>query len=120
MGVFYVVEPLDDEGREWMSSQGVALPRGREGGRDPTPAEIREVCGSLTGFRVAYHVSAKKKVWQAAVVGINGPDRRRGTLLDIESWGGSGSATGSCSRRVTPRSSSESCTGCRPGAARWR
>jgi hypothetical protein len=89
MGVFYVVDPLDDEGREWMAAVGVSLPRGRQGGRHPTPAEVRDVCDSLDGFRVEYNVSAKKKIWQADVQGIKGPDRQRGTLLDVEKWGGS-------------------------------
>ena len=89
MGVLYIVEPLDDEGREWMGSEGVALLRGHESGRNPTPAEIRAVCDALDGFRVDYNLSTKKKIWQADIEGFKGPNQNRGTLLDIDSWGGS-------------------------------
>jgi hypothetical protein len=89
MGVFYIVDPLDDEGRDWLGETGVALPRGRQDGRHPTPAEIRAVCDNLDGVRVDYNVSATKKVWQANVQAVKGPDLDRGTLLDVDKWGGS-------------------------------
>ncbi|HKB04982.1 MAG TPA: hypothetical protein VKD90_22355 [Gemmataceae bacterium] len=85
MGVLYIVEPLDAEIREWLSEEGVALPRGR----NPTPAEIRAVCDALDGFRVKYIASTKKKFWQAVVEGRKGRDRERWTILNIEKWGGS-------------------------------
>jgi hypothetical protein len=89
MGVFYLVEPLDDEQREWLEAEGVALPSSAARSRNPTPAEIREVCDALPGFRVGYNASAKNKFWQANVTGIKGRDRNRGTLLNIDNWGGS-------------------------------
>ena len=89
MGVFYIVDPLDDEGREWLGAVGVALPRRRQDGRHPTPAEVREVCDALAGYRTEYNVSAKKKVWQADVQGVKRADRHGGTLLDVDKWGGS-------------------------------
>jgi hypothetical protein len=89
MGVIYLVDPLDDEQREWLSEEGVALPGGTQRGRNPTPAEVREVCDALEGFRVSYNASAKNKYWQAEIQGIKGRDRNRGTLLNIDKWGGS-------------------------------
>jgi hypothetical protein len=90
MGVFYLVDPLDDEEREWLESEGVALPRGgAKRGRNPTPAEIREVCDALEGFRVEYNASVKDKFWQAVIEGIKGRDRRRWAVLSIDKWGGS-------------------------------
>lgn len=91
MGMFYLVEPFDpaDEQCEWLESEGVKLPPGNKAGRNPTPAEVREVCDALTGFAVHYNISAGEKYWQAEVAGIKGPDRKRGTLLNIDRWGGS-------------------------------
>ncbi|MGB7161034.1 MAG: hypothetical protein WBD40_23435 [Tepidisphaeraceae bacterium] len=89
MGVFYLVDPLDDDDREWLGEVGVALPRGAKSGRNPTPAEIREVCDALEGFKTTYNASAKSKFWQADVEGIKGRDRDKGTLLNIDKWGGS-------------------------------
>jgi hypothetical protein len=89
MGVFYLVDPLDDEQREWLSDEGVALPRGSKHGRNPTPGEIRAACDALDGFKVKYNSSAKNKFWQADVESLKGRDRSRGTLLYIETWGGS-------------------------------
>ena len=91
MGVLYLVEPLDDETREWLESEGVKLPRGggKQKGRNPTPAEVRAVCDGLAGFKVKYNASAKGKFWQANVQGAQGADRKRATLLNIDNWGGS-------------------------------
>lgn len=89
MGVFYLVEPLDDEQREWLQEVGVQLPRGKAKGRNPTPAEIREICDALDGFEIEYNNSTKNKFWQANVSGNIKPTRNRGTLLNIDNWGGS-------------------------------
>ena len=91
MGVFYVVEPLDDELREWAEREGVALPpgRGKRTARNPTPAEIRAVCAALDGYRVTYNASTKHKFWQADVEGATGANSKSGTLLNIDQWGGS-------------------------------
>jgi hypothetical protein len=89
MGVFYLVDPLGDDEREFLSAQGAALPRGAKPGRNPTPAEIRQICDVLDGFKVTYNASAKNKFWQATVEGIKPKDRNRGTLLNIDNWGGS-------------------------------
>jgi hypothetical protein len=89
MGVIYFVDPLDAETRDWLTAEGVELPRGLRRGRNPTPAEVREVCDALDGFRVEYRSSAEKKFWQADVRGVKGRDRARWTLLNIDKWGGS-------------------------------
>jgi hypothetical protein len=89
MGVLYVVAPLGAAEREWLTGQGVPLPSGRKRGRNPTPAEVRAVCDRLDGFRVEYHASAEKKFWQAVIRGAKGRDRARGTILNIDDWGGS-------------------------------
>ena len=89
MGVFFVVEPLDDEDREWLEAEGVALPPDGKRGRNPTPAEIRAVCDALDGFRVRYNASTTGKFWQAEIEGTKGRGRSRGTLLNIDKWGGS-------------------------------
>ena len=89
MGVFYIVQPLDEELREWFGAEGLPMPRGKTRARNPTPAEIRAVCDALKGFAVKYNASAKKKFWQAEVQGTKGADRKRGTLLNIDKWGGS-------------------------------
>ena len=89
MGVFYLVDPLDDDGREWLEVVGVALPKPGPRGRNPTPTEIREVWDALDNFAVTYTASAKGKFWQADVTGRKGADRKRGTLLNIDNWGGS-------------------------------
>jgi hypothetical protein len=88
MGVFYIVEPLDDEQREWLGEVGAKLPPGKEKGRNPTPKEVRAVCDALEGFGVTYNASAKGKFWQAGVEEDKGRNRR-GTLLNIDKWGGS-------------------------------
>ena len=120
MGVLYIVVPLDDEEREWLKEAGVTLPRGRQRTRNPTPAEIREVCDALDGFKVKYKSSTKNKFWQAIIEGIKGRDRNRGTIVNIDNWGGSEERrTRSCSRRVTPLSSSISSTVCQSNVGRW-
>jgi hypothetical protein len=88
-GVFYIVDPLDDDARQFLKEQGIAVPRGSARGRNPTPAEIRDVCDSLDGFGVEYITSAKSRQWQANIEGLKGRGRNRGTLLNIENWGGS-------------------------------
>ena len=89
MGVFYLVEPFDGADLEWLEAEGVTIPDGAGQGRNPTPAEIREVCDGLEGVGVTYSASAKEKFWQADVAGLKGADRKRGTLLNIDNWGGS-------------------------------
>jgi len=89
MGVFYLVEPFDDEQREWLEEAGVEIPEDAGKGRNPTPAEIREVCDALEGFGVEYKSSGKNKFWQADVTGNTKPTRNRWTLLNINNWGGS-------------------------------
>ena len=89
MGVFYLVEPFEDEQREWLEEAGVEMPQDAGKRRNPTPAEIRAVCDSLEGFGVEYNSSAKNKFWQANVEGNTKATRNRGTLLNIDNWGGS-------------------------------
>src|SRR5262245_58999485 len=88
MGVYYLVEPYDDEEREWLEAEVAMLPKGKQRSRNPTPSEIRQVLDALDGFKTEYNVSAKKKIWQAMVQGTKGPDKKRWAALEIEKWGG--------------------------------
>ena len=92
MGVLYIVQPLDDELREWIEGEGGTLPSGasaKQKSRNPTPAEIRKVCDALEGCKGTYNASAKGKFWQANVEGVGRANRDRCTLLNIDPWGGS-------------------------------
>jgi len=88
MGMFYMVDPFTADDREYLESEGVEMPRRAKPARNPTPAEIRQVCDALDGFDVKYNASKKGKYWQAAIEG-KGKNRNKGTLLNIEKWGGS-------------------------------
>jgi hypothetical protein len=86
----YLVEPYGPEASQWLAESGVDVPPGKpKPGRNPTPAEIREVCDALDGFKTEYKSSAAKKWWQATIAATKGRDSDRWTVLNIDQWGGS-------------------------------
>jgi hypothetical protein len=84
MGVFYHVEPFDDEVGSFLEEMGAAVPASDEPSRNPTPAEVREVCAALRGFEVVFNVKAKSH-WQAVIEGTDGDE---GTILNVEKFRG--------------------------------
>jgi hypothetical protein len=66
MGVFYHVEPLDDEMAALLGEMGADVPESDGTSRNPTPAEVREVCAALRDFEVEFNVK-RGSFWQAVI-----------------------------------------------------
>ena len=77
MGVFYHIQPFDDEMASFLEAMGAAVPDSDTASRNPTPAEVRAVCGALPDVKVEFNVKAKSH-WQAV---IDSTKRDEGTLL---------------------------------------
>ena len=52
MGVLYVVFPLDEQMAQYVHEVGAAVSESDQPSRNPTPLEVRDVCGRLTDLRV--------------------------------------------------------------------
>jgi hypothetical protein len=84
MGVLYHIEPLDEEMASLLGEMGAAVPRSAEPSRNPTPAEVREVCRTLDDYKTEFYVKPKSH-WQAV---IKGTKRDEGTILHVEKFTG--------------------------------
>ena len=84
MGVFYHIEPLDEEMASLLEEMGAAVPQSAEPSRNPTPAEVREVCRTLRDYQVEFNVKPKSR-WQAV---IESTKRDEGTILNVEKFKG--------------------------------
>jgi hypothetical protein len=84
MGVFYHIQPFDDEMASFLEAMGAAVPDSDTASRNPTPAEVRAVCGALPDVKVEFNVKAKSH-WQAV---IDSTKRDEGTLLNMEKFKG--------------------------------
>ena len=87
MGVIYIVEPLDDEIADYLHDVGVIVPEWKGLCRNPTPKEIREVCGNLTDLSVQYF-SPPEHHWQVMIEGKNNPENEPWTLLNVRNFNG--------------------------------
>jgi hypothetical protein len=85
MGVFYIVEPFNDEMASLLEQMGAAVPESDNPSRNPTPAELREACAALKDFKTRYTVKAKKH-WQAL---ISREKTDEGTILEVRKFSGS-------------------------------
>jgi hypothetical protein len=84
MGVFYIIQPFDDEMASFLQAMGAAVPRSRAPSRNPTPGEVRAVCSALRDFKTKFNVKPKSH-WQA-VIDCTTDDR--GTILNLEKFKG--------------------------------
>ena len=85
MGVLYHIEPLDEEMASLLEEMGAAVPRSAGPSRNPTPAEVRDVCAALRDHKTEFNVKPKSH-WQAIIEG-----RARdggGTILNVEKFKG--------------------------------
>ncbi len=88
MGVLYSVFPVDDKARGALPDLGVS-DAPCENGRNPTPAEIRAVLGTLHDFKCTYtEQPAIGRTWQAMVEHTDDPDRGGWTLLNVSQYRG--------------------------------
>src|SRR5438046_2989668 len=87
MGLLYHIEPLNDEVAELMEAMGAAVPKSAKPSRNPTPAEIRDVCADLSGFHTEFN-SKPKSFWQALITGNTKSNREEGTILNIDKFTG--------------------------------
>jgi hypothetical protein len=85
MGVFYIVEPFNDEMASLLEEMGAAVPDSDGPSRNPTPAELREACAALEGFKTKFNVKAKKH-WQAV---ISREETDEWTSLEVRKFSGS-------------------------------
>ena len=84
MGVFYHIQPLDEEIAALVGEMGAAVPRFDGTARNPTPGEVREACAALRGFKTQFNVKPGKH-WQAVVEGAAGDE---GTIVNVEKFKG--------------------------------
>src|SRR5262245_61044452 len=84
MGVFYFIQPFDEEMASLFEEMGAAVPRSDEPSRNPTPAEVRKVCSTLRDFKTEFNVKPKS-FWQAV---IEGKKRDEGTILNVDDFKG--------------------------------
>jgi hypothetical protein len=84
MGVFYHIEPFDEEMALLLEEMGATVPNSAEPSRNPTPAEVREVCLTLRDYTTRFNVKPKSH-WQAV---IQGATRGGGTILNVEKFKG--------------------------------
>jgi hypothetical protein len=84
MGVFYHIHPFDDEMASFLEAIGAAVPDSDEPSRNPTLAEVRDVCGALQGFKIEFNVKPKSH-WQAVIESTRGDE---GTILNVEKFKG--------------------------------
>ena len=88
MGVFYHVAPLDAEMAEFLEASGQRVPIRKKASREPTPAEVREACAGLAGFRTEFNVRPRSSIWQAVIDGATKANRDVGTLLNVDKFNG--------------------------------
>ena len=84
MGVFYHIEPLDDEMATLLDEMGGTAPKFDKPSRNPTPAEVREACATLGGFEVEFNVKPKSR-WQAIITNRSDAE---GTIVNLEKFKG--------------------------------
>ncbi len=84
MGVFYPVQPFDDEMASFLEEMGAAVPDSEGPSRNPTPAEVRAVCLALPDVKVEFNIKAKSH-WSAY---IESTKRDEGTILNMEKFKG--------------------------------
>ena len=84
MGVLYHIEPFDEEMAALLKEMGAAVPKASEPSRNPTPAEVREVCRTLRDYKTEFNVKPKSR-WQAVIAGTKGDE---GTILNVEKFNG--------------------------------
>ena len=87
MGVLYSVFPIDAEMTAYLETVGETAPESRQMSRNPTPLEIREVCGRLKDQRVQFF-SPPNHAWQVMIEGRNDPEHQPWTLLNISAFNG--------------------------------
>ena len=85
MGVIYHIEPLDDEMAALLEEMGASVPESAQPSRNPTPAEVREVCGALRDYTTEFNVK-RNSYWQAIIEATKGRDE--GTVLNVEKFKG--------------------------------
>ena len=84
MGVFYHIEPFDDEMASFLDEMGAAVPESEGKSRNPTPAEVRAVCAALPDVAVEFNVKPNSH-WQAV---IESTRRDEGTILNMGKFKG--------------------------------
>jgi hypothetical protein len=82
MGVFYHIQPLDEEMASLLEEMGAAVPNTDEPSRNPTLAEVREVCTTVGHYKTAFSVKPKSH-WQAV---IESTQRDEGTILNAHEF----------------------------------
>ena len=85
MGVIYVVLPLDTEVSKYLQTLNIEFPL--KPSRNPTPKEVRTVCGALRDLKVEIH-SSPDHGWQVSIQGLCPPDNEPWTTLNISSFNG--------------------------------
>jgi hypothetical protein len=87
MSNWYHIVPLGDEMVTYLGDVGVAVPDWSPPSRDPTPQEIRTVCGSLTDFKVQVF-SPPGHEWQLMIEGLTDPGKEQILLLRVAKFSG--------------------------------
>lgn len=84
MGVFYYIEPFNDEMAPLLEEMGAAVPGSDKQSRNPTLREVRAACTALRGFKTEFNVTRKSR-WQAVIEDWKGEE---GTILNVKKYKG--------------------------------
>lgn len=89
MGILYTVWPLDEQAKDWLTSQEIEFPISTS--RWPTRAEIERTLGELRGFKVRFTLNGPGNRWDADI--DDGQEDGNRTLLHAEPKGNDDSCT---------------------------
>ncbi len=91
MGVFYWIVPIDKKVADYLRGIGASVPHSENDSRNPTPQELRTICGRMTDVKVDFLASPNHS-WQIWFEGLNDPGHEPWTLLNIHKFNGNESA----------------------------
>jgi hypothetical protein len=87
MGVLYIVVPLDEQIATYIRDVGGVVPPWDRPSRNPTPQELRAVCGAMSDLKVTVY-SPPGHAWQIMIEGLKDPDNEPWTLLNVTGFSG--------------------------------
>jgi len=87
MGVLYTIVPLDESLAAYIRDVGGVVPQWSGPSRNPTPQEVRAVCGELSDLKVTMY-SPPEHAWQIMIEGFHDADDEPWTLLNVFEFNG--------------------------------
>ncbi len=87
MGVLYSIVPIDKQVADYLHEIGVSVPDWKNISRNPTPQELRMICGRMTDVKVDF-LASPNHAWQIMFEGLNNPEHEPWTLLNVRKFNG--------------------------------